>query len=92
MPGSLTRLAHGVNEVSSSNPLPVTDSQTNRELLLSQNDLVRSLTWLDHGTSDARISTIVYSSAALGGSYNRTLTLSYTLSGGKYRLDSLTWS
>ena len=54
------------------------------------NDLVETYTWLDGGTSDQRISTIVYSSAALVLSVTETFT--YNGGAGTYHVATSTLS
>lgn len=49
-----------------------------QKLLNSANDLVQTYTWLEGGTDNQRISTIVYSSASLG----LTVTETFTYNGG----------
>ncbi len=49
-----------------------------QKLLSGANDLVQTYTWLDGGTDDQRISTIVYSSISLG----LTVTETFTYNGG----------
>lgn len=58
--------------------------------VLASHDLAVAYTWLDFGTKDERVSSIVYSSATfLGVTVTRTFT--YSLVGTKYRLDSEAW-
>lgn len=57
----------------------LTNAESNQIKLLTQaNDLVQTYTWLDGGGTDQRISTIVYSSAAL----SLTVTETFTYNGG----------
>jgi hypothetical protein len=57
----------------------LTNAESNQIKLLTQaNDLVQTYTWLDGGTADQRISTIVYSSATLA----LTVTETFTYNGG----------
>ena len=60
------------------------------KLLTEANDLVHTYTWLDGGTSDQRISTIVYSSTALSLSVTETFT--YNGSSGTYHVATSTLS
>ena len=59
-------------------------------LINQANDLVKTYTYLDAGTSDQRISTVVYSSTALG--LAATETFAYAGSSGSYRISSITLS
>lgn len=61
-----------------------------RNQVLASHDLVAAYTWLDFGTKNERVSTIVYSSATFVG-VTVTRTFAYSLASGKYRLDSDTW-
>lgn len=58
--------------------------------VLNSHDLVVTYTWLNFGTKDERVSQIVYTSATIPAVITRLF--SYTLTGGKYRLDTETWS
>lgn len=58
--------------------------------LLAAHDLVVSYTWLNFGTKDERVDSIVYTSATFVG-VTVTRTFAYSLVGTKYRLDSETW-
>jgi hypothetical protein len=66
------------------------DPKTAREKIITADDCVLTFTWADFGTDTERITSIVYSSASLSDS--ATKTLSYTLVGSVYRLDTITWS
>ncbi len=57
--------------------------------LLDAHDVVKTFTWLDFGTRNERVSTIVYTSAALVISATRTF--SYSLVSNNYRLDTDSW-
>lgn len=59
--------------------------------LLQSHDLVASYSWLDFGTKDERVSSIVYTSATFSG-VTVTRTFTYSLVGTKYRLDVDTWT
>ena len=59
--------------------------------VLSAHDLVSTYTWLDFGTKQERVSTIIYTSATFLGE-TITRTFDYTLVGTKYRLDTETWT
>lgn len=58
--------------------------------VLASHDLAVAYTWLDFGTKDERVSTIVYTSATFVG-VTVTRTFAYSLVGTKYRLNSETW-
>ena len=58
--------------------------------VLSSHDLAVAYTWLDFGTKDERVSSIVYTSATFVG-VTVTRTFTYSLVGTKYRLDSESW-
>lgn len=58
--------------------------------VLSSHDLAVAYTWLDFGTKDERVSSIVYTSATFAG-VTVTRTFTYSLVGTKYRLDSESW-
>lgn len=64
---------------------------SHRMKVLGAGDLVKTFTWLDFGTSNVRPSTIVHSSASVGGA-SHTATFAWTLVGSQYRLDTITWS
>lgn len=85
--------ATAANQVTGNNTLTSIDTgvSTHRLKVLAANDCLKTFTWLDHGTSDVRPSTIVYSSATVGGA-SHTCTFAWTLDSGKYRLDTITWS
>lgn len=59
--------------------------------VLAAHDLQAAYTWLDFGTKNERVSTIVYSSATFTG-VTVTRTFAYSLVSGSYRLDSEAWS
>lgn len=59
--------------------------------VLAAHDLLNTYTWLDFGTKNERVDTITYTSATIVGVII-TRSFSYTLTGGKYRLDTETWS
>lgn len=59
--------------------------------ILNAHDLVDSYTWLNFGTKQERVSTIIYTSATFPG-VTVTRTFAYTLVGTNYRLDNTTWS
>ena len=58
--------------------------------VLAAHDLAVAYTWLNFGTKDERVSSIVYTSATFVG-VTVTRTFAYSLVGTKYRLDSETW-
>ena len=58
--------------------------------VLSSHDLAVAYTWLNFGTKDERVSSIVYTSATFVG-VTVTRTFIYSLVGTKYRLDSESW-
>lgn len=62
-----------------------------KQQVLSAQDLVAAYTWLDFGTKQERVSTIIYTSATFLGE-TITRTFAYTLVGTNYRLDSETWT
>lgn len=59
--------------------------------VLSAHDLSVAYTWLNFGTKQERVSTIVYTSATFPLE-TITRTFNYTLVSGKYRLDSEVWT
>lgn len=59
--------------------------------VLAAHDLSVAYTWLDFGNKNERVSTIIYTSATFVGVII-TRTFSYTLTGGKYRLDTEAWT
>lgn len=62
-----------------------------KQQVLGAHDLVAAYTWLNFGTKQERVSTIVYTSATFPGD-TITRTFAYTLVGANYRLDSETWT
>lgn len=58
--------------------------------VLASHDLAVAYTWLNFGTKDERVSSIVYTSATFTG-VTVTRTFTYSLVGTKYRLDQETW-
>jgi hypothetical protein len=66
------------------------NSSKYNQLINQANDLVKTYTYLDAGTADQRISTVVYSSVALG--ISATETFAYAGSSGSYRVSSITLS
>lgn len=62
-----------------------------KQQVLSAHDLVAAYTWLNFGTKQERVSTIIYTSATFPGD-TITRTFAYTLVGTNYRLDSETWT
>ena len=62
-----------------------------KQQVLSAHDLVAAYTWLNFGTKQERVSTIVYTSATFSSDII-TRTFAYTLVGTSYRLDSETWT
>jgi hypothetical protein len=63
--------------------------ETNRAKLMVADDLVKSFTWSDFGTSTQRVATMILDSSSLG--ITATGTFNYTLVSGAYRLDNITW-
>lgn len=59
--------------------------------IMNASDRIKSLTWLDFGTKDARVNYIDYSSPSYGSTIIR-YTFTYTLTTGSYRLDNETIS
>lgn len=55
------------------------------------NDVIITTTYLNQGTSDERINTVVYSSV-LSGLASVTLTMGYVGSSGSYSLSTVTYS
>ena len=77
-------------EFTSNNPLPISQqSQDNATVTRLQmaSDLSQTFTYFDVGTSDERISTIIYYSPSLG--LTLTETFSYAGSAGAYRISSI---
>ncbi len=69
----------------------LTNAESNQIKLLTQaNDLVQTYTWLDGGTADQRINTIVYSSTVLGLTVAETFT--YNGGPGTYHVATSTLS
>lgn len=62
-----------------------------KQQVLSSHDLIESYTWLNFGTKQERVSTIIYTSATFP-SVTVTRTFAYTLVGTNYRLDTSTWT
>ncbi len=62
-----------------------------KQQVLSAHDLSVAFTWLDFGTKQERVSTMVYTSATFPTD-TITRTFSYTLTSGKYRLDTEVWT
>lgn len=62
-----------------------------KQQVLSAHDLVVNYSWLDFGSKNERVSSIVYTSATFTGDII-TRTFNYTLVSDKYRLDSETWT
>ncbi len=56
--------------------------------IANSDDAVKTFTWLDFGTANQRVSIIVITSASLSATVTKTF--AYTLTGGAYRLDSIT--
>ena len=68
----------------------IANANKKEQLINNANDLVKTYTYLDAGTSDERVSTIVYSSVSLG--LTATETFVYAGSAGAYRISTLTLS
>ena len=68
----------------------VADASKKERLLKNANDLIKTFTYLDAGTSDERVSTIEYSSVLLG--FSATETFVYAGSSGSYRVSTITLS
>lgn len=64
---------------------------TTRQKVLNANDLASAYTWASFGTKDERITRIDHTAASITPSTVRQ-DFVYTLTAGKYRLDSVTWS
>ena len=62
-----------------------------RQQILATHDRNQQITYADFGTKDQRITRIDYSSPTFPGFVARK-DIAYTLQGGKYRRDSITWS
>lgn len=71
-------------------PIDVVALENVRQQMLKDPLLERAFTWLDFGTKNQRISTIVYTSTNLPLN-TVTRTFSYTLVGTRYRLDTDEW-
>lgn len=71
--------------------LQVDEILNDKESVLNAEDLEISYSWLDFGSKNERISQMIYTAASVSGvTIQRDFT--YTLTGGKYRLDSEVWS
>ena len=68
----------------------IANANKKEQLINGANDLVKTYTFLDAGTSDERVSTIVYSSVSLG--LTATETYVYAGSAGAYRISTITLS
>lgn len=62
-----------------------------RQQILSSQDRIQNITYEDFGTVNQRIIQIDYSSLTIG-MYIARKTISYTLVGNKYRIDSINWA
>lgn len=62
--------------------------------ILSAKDRQQTITYADFGTKDERITQIDYTSPSIGAGagYTARKTLSYTLTSGKYRRDTINWT
>lgn len=76
--------------IDDSTPIEVNFLENIRQQMLKDPLLERAFTWLDFGTKNQRISTIVYTSTNLPTN-TVTRTFSYTLVGTRYRLDTDEW-
>ena len=72
-------------------PIDVTVLENIRQQMLKDTALNRVFTWLDFGTKNQRLSTIVFTSSNLPLN-TVTRTFSYTLVGTRYRLDTDVWT
>lgn len=70
----------------------VTLNETQRIKILSAADLSEAYTYADFGTSNERITLIVYNAPSVSLVDEVHKTFNYTLVGTKYRLDSVDWS
>lgn len=62
-----------------------------KEQIMRAVDREQDIVYADFGTKDQRITQISYSASSVGV-FSAVKTISYTLVGSKYRLDSITWS
>jgi hypothetical protein len=76
---------------SETNPLPVTEIENDKNKVMEAEDLLETYTWLDFGTKNERIDTIVYTAASVP-SVTVTKDFSYVAAGSSYRLTTITWS
>ena len=76
---------------SDANPLPVVQIDNDRNKVLSAEDLLETYTWLDFGTKNERIDTIVYTAASVPA-VTVTKDFTYVPAGTAYRLTTITWS
>ncbi len=85
---SPTRGADGTaQEVFVGNAIEAELVETISQQILKAPDRNKQFTWLDFGSRNERVSTIVYTAPSVGA-YILTKTFSYSLSGNAYRLDS----
>jgi len=87
---SPTRGAEGTAQevfIGNTDGFPVTIEDTIAQQILKASDRTKQFTWLDFGSRNERVSTIVYTAPSVGA-YILTKTFSYSLSGNAYRLDS----
>lgn len=67
-------------------------TSTNYQLMLAASDHVKAFTWADFGTTKERVTLITHTAPVSVPGITIYQTFAYTLSSGKYRLDSITWS
>jgi hypothetical protein len=80
--GSNTSIA-----VTSDTGLPVELVESIAQQIIKASDRNKSFTWLDFGTRNERVSSIIYTAPSVGA-YLLTKNFTYSLSGNAYRLDS----
>jgi hypothetical protein len=76
---------------SSTNPLPVTEIENDKNQVLEAEDVLETYTFLDFGTKNERLDTIVYTAASVPG-VTVTKDFSYVAAGSSYRLTTIQWS
>lgn len=88
--GSTSTIMVGTVDGETSGTQRVVVNNKKQQVLLAH-DLIESFTWLNFGTKQERVDTIIYTSATFPG-VTVTRTFAYTLVGANYRLDSSTWT
>jgi hypothetical protein len=73
--------------IGNADDITISFEETIAQQILKASDRNKQFTWLDFGTRNERVSSIVYTAPSVG-SYILTKTFSYSLSGNAYRLDS----